>query len=415
METKAKSLFVILYSVDRSSSKVYELKIQPGGQVIGVGKGGRSKTRDDYESQQLLEPVAYLPGHSIVESARMFNSSKLFLWLNERLNKKPSNGFVFDTVKKSLDPFEVSPKAHKGPSTVISAYGKLYYLANPDCVPEDIPKPSFQQYDPDTKCWKSLSPFPDYCKRYWYRKRVEGYAVCYGFILFSTYDRGVKYIVYDINRNRWYKDVKQWQRANHVGHESIRGRAVVVGDTIYVYSIFWMTVVSFHFWWDVDKNGEFTFYVSPQSALRGLEINRDFLQISFGFCEEPKEGYLVHLGNLDFCLVQTHVMAETTGAFKIKHDGWQELCITMFQVVAEGRRRRHIKTLHSTIFEVETPNSCSVRLGLSFTPDCDDNEPAEEEERVTTESMPEQVQQRICEDDEDEETIAPKKMKTELN
>ena len=37
METKAKSLFVTLHSVDRSSSKLYELKIQPGGQVIGVG------------------------------------------------------------------------------------------------------------------------------------------------------------------------------------------------------------------------------------------------------------------------------------------------------------------------------------------------------------------------------------------
>jgi hypothetical protein len=108
-------------------------------------------------------------------------------------------------------------------------------------------------------------------------------------------------------------------------------------------------------------------------------------------------------------------MAETTRGFKIKQDGRQELCITTFQAVAEGGRRRHIKTLHSTIFEVETPNSCSVRLGLSFTPDCDDNEPTEEEERVTTESMPEKVRQRIWGDDEDEETIAPKKMKTELN
>jgi hypothetical protein len=415
VETKAKSLFVILHSVDRSSSKVYELKIQPGGQVIGVGKGGRSETRDDYESQLLLEPVAYAPCHSIVESARMFNSSKLFLWLNERLNNKPSNGSVFDMVTKSLVPFKPSPKAHKGPSTVISAYGKLYYLANPDCVPEAIPKPSFQRYDPATNRWKTLSPFPDYSKRYWYRKRVEGYAVCYGFILFSTADRVVKYIVYDITRNRWYKDVKEWQRAEHVSHESIRGRAVVVGDTIYAFSIFWRTVIFFNFWWDVDMNGEFTFYVSPQSALRGLEINRAFLQISFGCFEEPKEGYLAHLGNLDFCLVQTHMMEETTLGFKIKHDGRQELCITTFQVVAEGGRRRRIKTLHSTICEVEIPNSCPVHLGPSFTPDCDDNEPTEEEERVTTWSMPLKVKQFVRDDEEDEETIAPKKMKTELN
>jgi hypothetical protein len=46
-------------------------------------------------------------------------------------------------------------------------------------------------------------------------------------------------------------------------------------------------------------------------------------------------------------------MAETTGSFEIKYDGQQELCITTFQVVAE-RGRRHIKTLHSTIVEVET-------------------------------------------------------------
>jgi hypothetical protein len=79
----------MLHSVDRSPSKLYELKIQPGGQVIGVGRGGWSETHDDYESQQLFEPVISVPCHSIVESARIFNTSKLYIWLNEVINKIP--------------------------------------------------------------------------------------------------------------------------------------------------------------------------------------------------------------------------------------------------------------------------------------------------------------------------------------
>nr|XP_011464542.1 PREDICTED: uncharacterized protein LOC105351549 [Fragaria vesca subsp. vesca] len=381
MEGKPKSVFMVAHSDDGSYSALYEVKIQPDGEVIAiVGGGERSSKRS-----QLLEPVTKLfddngiviPEHSSLATARFFSRSKLYLWLNqsgsESHNKQiTSYGYVLDTKTKSLIPCK-SPQAHKPSATVISAYGKLYLLANPECWPE-IPTPAFERYDPATNCWESLPPFPGYN----HRKDIKiiGYAVCYRFILITTDHHHNKDFHFNVTRKQWAFDVtrKQWHevkvwpptRSLCTNGSVGRGRAVVVGDTIYTFNFSCSSIVAFSFWWDLDDDGDVSFYVSSESILKGLETRLG--------TRGEKKGSLVHLGSLDFCLVQNFRQRGRVDR--------QQFCITTFQVVVE-EGGRHIKTLHSTICEVGNV----ICLSYCFTPDVDDIEPKEEERAITKMSM----------------------------
>ncbi|PRQ16046.1 putative F-box domain, kelch-type beta propeller, F-box associated interaction [Rosa chinensis] len=402
---------MVAHSDDGSYSALYEVKIQPGGEVIGVVGGGGRLAATHKKRRQLLEPVVKLfddkgivvPEHSNLATARFFSRSKLYLWLNESNSKMHNKetttnstsalcyGYVLDTEAKSLVPFK-SPQAHKPSATVISAFGKLYLLANPECWPE-IPTPAFERYDPATNCWESLPPFPGYNHRK--EIRIIGYAVCSSFILFTA-DHHKEYVAFNVTRKQWAFDVtrKQWHKVKvwpptqyRLTNGSVgRGRAVVLGDTIYTFNYSCSSVVAFNFWWDLDEDGDVTFYVSPESVLKGLEIRLG--------TKGKKEGYLVHLGNLDFCLVQNFFQRSRTGR--------QEFCITRFQVVVEGGGR-HIKTLHSTICEVDTPDSNFICLSYCLTADVDDIEPKEEERVITTRSM-QQEEQGVVSTNELEET-----------
>ncbi|PRQ16071.1 putative F-box domain, kelch-type beta propeller, F-box associated interaction [Rosa chinensis] len=177
-------------------------------------------------------------------------------------------------------------------------------------------------------------------------------------------------MAFDVTRKQWH-EVQLWLPAS--GDHRFSGRAVVVGDTIYTFKISSNSVVAYNFWWDLDQEGDVTFYISPQPDLEGLHINKAFLvQTGRYKFTETRQGYLVHLGNLDFCLVQNRFK-------KHRADREQKLCITTFQVVVDDERggKHIIKTLHSTLCEVDS----LIHLGFSFTPDCDDFEPTEEEMR----------------------------------
>ncbi|XP_061996545.1 uncharacterized protein LOC133714445 [Rosa rugosa] len=78
---------------------------------------------------------------------------------------------------------------------------------------------------------------------------------------------------------------------------------------------------------------------------------------------------LVHLGRLDFCLVQTG-----RNEYSIEH---QYLCITTFRILREGRGTE-IRTLSSSVFQVDLMGSGLFEVNFSFTPDCEDVEPEED-------------------------------------
>ncbi|CAL2249483.1 unnamed protein product [Prunus armeniaca] len=83
--------------------------------------------------------------------------------------------------------------------------------------------------------------------------------------------------------------------------------------------------------------------------------------------------YMVHLGNLDFCLVQSGTDYNCRGR--------QPIWITTFQIVCEGGKSS-INTLHSTVYDVDLNGAHKFLIGFSFTPDCEDNEPKGEETKV---------------------------------
>ncbi|BBH03858.1 alpha-N-acetylglucosaminidase family / NAGLU family [Prunus dulcis] len=217
----------------------------------------------------------------------------------------------------------IKQKPPKGPrpfGALVSAYGKLYYLASPKCD-SSLPEPFFEMYDPSIDRWDEVPcSYPFICEHwaeYWDDLDIVGYVVCYGFILFS---------MCDLNQSR-------------------------------------AQVMAF----DMDEGDEgcTACSLSKPLILPGLEII-DW-PFKYGLTE-----YLVHLGNHDFCHVRTGEQKNCTDR--------QYICITMFQIVV-GEGGSHIKTLNSTICAVDVKDSISFLLNFSFSPESDDFEP--EDERMT--------------------------------
>lgn len=138
---------------DSSYMALYEVKIQPGRQDIG--RGGRSESTHKLRPQ-LLEPVIkfsdhkgmVVPEHPHLTSARFLSPSKLYLWLKESVDKTWTINTTSSTCITLWICFQHgdevdhwshsshrSPQSHKPCAIVISAYGKLYHLANPQCWP----------------------------------------------------------------------------------------------------------------------------------------------------------------------------------------------------------------------------------------------------------------------------------------
>ncbi|KAL6281181.1 hypothetical protein ACE6H2_018062 [Prunus campanulata] len=275
-------------------------------------------------------------------------------------NPKSLDGFMIDTSAGSLLPLK-PPKGPRPFGALVSAYGKLYYLASPKCD-SSLPEPFFEMYDPSIDRWDEVPcsyPFIcEYWAEYWDDLDIVGYVVCYGFILFSMCDHNqsrAQVMAFDVSTNKWHDTIP---------YVPFRGRGVVVGKTIYALSS--KEIMAFTVKMDEGDEGHIACSLSKPLILPGLEII-DW-PFKYGLTE-----YLVHLGNHDFC----HVW---TGEQKNCIDR-QYICITMFQIVV-GEGGSHIKTLNSTICAVDVKDSISFKLNFSFSPESDDFEP--EDERMTT-------------------------------
>ncbi|KAL6281184.1 hypothetical protein ACE6H2_018065 [Prunus campanulata] len=339
------------------SGALYEVKFNQKGEY--VGGGGVSN------EPPLLEPVANFTGGYIIRGARIFNRAKLYLLPEETIdeifeleNPKSLDGFMFDTSAGSLLPLK-PPKGPRPFGALVSAYGKLYYLASPKCD-SSLPEPFFEMYDPAIDRWDEVPcsyPFIcEYWAEYWDDLDIVGYVVCYGFILFSMCDHNqsrAQVMAFDVSTNKWL---------DAIPYVPFRGRGVVVGKTIYALSS--KEIMAFTVKMDEDDEGHIACSLSKPLILPGLEII-DW-PFKYGLTE-----YLVHLGNHDFCHVWTGEQKNCTNR--------QYICITMFQiVVGEGGSR--IKTLNSTICAVDVKDSISFKLNFSFSPESDDFEP--EDERI---------------------------------
>ncbi|CAL9031131.1 unnamed protein product [Prunus brigantina] len=343
------------------SGALYEVKFNQKGEY--VGGGGVSNEPPPLEPP-LLEPVANFTGGYIIRGARIFNRAKLYLLPEETIgeifeleNPKSLDGFMFDTSAGSLLPLK-PPKGPRPFGALVSAYGKLYYLASPKCD-SSLPEPFFEMYDPSIDRWDEVPcsyPFIcEYWAEYWDDLDIVGYVVCYGFILFSMCDLNqsrAQVMAFDVSTNKWHQ-VK-------VDGIPFQGRGVVVGKTIYALSS--MGIMAFTVKMDEGDEGCTACSLSKPLILPGLEII-DW-PFKYGLTE-----YLVHLGNHDFCHVRTGEQKNCTDR--------QYICITMFQIVV-GEGGSHIKTLNSTICAVDVKDSISFLLDFSFSPESDDFEPEDE-------------------------------------
>ncbi|PQQ09478.1 uncharacterized protein Pyn_28673 [Prunus yedoensis var. nudiflora] len=198
------------------SGALYEVKFNKKGEY--VGGGGVSNEPPPLEPP-LLEPVANFTGGSIIRGARIFNSAKLYLLPEETIdeifeleNPKSLDGFMFDTSAGSLLPLK-PPKGPRPFGALVSAYGKLYYLASPKCD-SSLPEPFFEMYDPSIDRWDEVPcsyPFIcEYWAEYWDDLDIVGYVVCYGFILFSMCDHNqsrAQVMAFDLSANKWHETI----------------------------------------------------------------------------------------------------------------------------------------------------------------------------------------------------------------
>ncbi|XP_021826052.1 uncharacterized protein LOC110766941 [Prunus avium] len=361
-EGEARSVFLVVSFIGgKYSGALYEVKFNQKGEYVG---GGGVCNEPPPLEPPLLEPVANFTGGYIIRGARIFNRAKLYLLPEETIdeifeleNPKSLDGFMFDTSAGSLLPLK-PPKGPRPFGALVSAYGKLYYIASPKCD-SSLPEPFFEMYDPSIDRWDEVPcsyPFIcEYWAEYWDDLDIVGYVVCYGFILFSMCDLNqsrAQVMDFDVSTNKWHDSIP---------YVPFRGRGVVVGKTT-IYALSSKEIMAFTVKMDEGDEGCIACSLSKPLILPGLEII-DW-PFKYGLTE-----YLVHLGNHDFCHVWTGEQKNYTDR--------QYICITMFQIVV-GEGESHIKTLNSTICAVDVKDFIAFKLNFSFSPESNDFEPEDE-------------------------------------
>ncbi|XP_024198602.1 uncharacterized protein LOC112201880 [Rosa chinensis] len=364
---KGISVFVLVESHGQPyDGALYEVKLEGKESEEAAGKAGVESPLPVLDPVfEFFDKSLALPKHCLFGGARL-DSSKLYLTANG--NPWPHNKrlttpkcFVFDTVNSnSISALNFQhcispPKAAKSVSALMSAYGMLYYLACPSCAPE-IPKPSFECYDPATNSWRRLPPCP-YRTMHGPCMEVLGFAVCYGYILISFYNHNESAaMAFHIDTQKWHP-VQVCQSKDAY---PFRGRAVVVDGMIYALSWRQGQVIAFSFSRDSDGNCFLGAAISlqlrntshPPSPLRGMRTQS-----------------LVHLGTQDFCLIQTG-----RNEYSIEH---QYMRVTTFQILHKGGARV-VRTLHSSVYQVDIKGGYFF-VDFAFTPDCKDIEPEEKD------------------------------------
>ncbi|CAB4280971.1 unnamed protein product [Prunus armeniaca] len=339
-----RSLFLMVTFIrSKYTNAIYEVKFRFGGEVDDMGAR--------------VARVAKFSGSTHL-GARIFDRSQLYVFSREGWDKpcvKSFGGYIFDTKTRALDHLTPSTVQFKQHGTVVSAYGTLYFLeAKTDFV--QGPALFFGKYNPDKKDWVQMPSFPF---SHSFRMGVIGHAVGFGVIL---------YILNDLHRNfdvlAFHVRRKNWKRVEIGTCTPFRGRAVIVGKIIYALHMFQVgAIIAYSLEIKEDDEGGVDYSLVQLYELNGLDIADPPSQFD-GLVTD----YLVHLGNQDFVHFKTGTNEEC--------DKVQDLCITSFQIVQEGRRQM-IETLHSTVLPVKIDVCNWFMLTLGFTPECADYEPEE--------------------------------------
>nr|XP_011470087.1 PREDICTED: uncharacterized protein LOC105353105 [Fragaria vesca subsp. vesca] len=351
------SMFVLVrFSSGPYHGALYEVKLEHGeSSEASVGAAVESPPPVLVPVVKFFDKCLDLPKNCLFNGVRFGSCSKLHILENghgyPRKRITTNNSFVFDTNTTSVSGLQrfSQPKNSKPFGVVISAYGMLYYFAN------QSRSPSFERYDSATDLWESLPSCP-YNTLPNPRMTVSGYVVCYGYILFSmSNSRDRRVMAFHISTKKWHE-----VKVTDPEHYPFVGRAVVVDGTIYSMSLIRDEISAFSFWRDSDD----TCYLGASLPLHIWNTAHP---------PSPMLEYitqnLVHLGGLDFCLLQTG-----QNEYSLEH---QYLCITTFRIIRE-RGGTEIRTLRSSVYQVDLMGSFFLEVNFSFTPDCEDVEPEED-------------------------------------
>ncbi|KAL6281295.1 hypothetical protein ACE6H2_018176 [Prunus campanulata] len=265
--------------------------------------------------------------------ARIFNGSELYVFTKDGCDKLCLRSFDTKT-RTLLDPSIPPILEFKRRRTAVSAYDRLYFLEDASPFVTD-PLPSFVKYNHDKKNWEQMPQFPF---RYPFPRRVTGYAICYGIILYTLFD-GLK----SSNVVAFHMGKENWNKVEVDTHDytPFRGRAVVAGETIYAMILFEVDeIIAFSLKMNKRYDDSNAYSLIKLCKLDGLKI----VSPPYPF-DGLENDYLVHLGNHNFF----HV---TTG-YNFKFYKVQHLCITTFQIFVREDERHMIETLHSTALTVD--------------------------------------------------------------
>ncbi|CAL9031261.1 unnamed protein product [Prunus brigantina] len=344
------SVFLVMTCNRENTGALYEVKFKYGGEVDDMGGGAT------------LEPVDKFSRFKT--GARIFNRSQLYIFTKDDCDKLCLRSF--DTKTRKLDPFITTTLEFKPSRTVVSAYDRLYFLENASPFEED-PLPSFAKYNPDKKNWERMPEFPF---SYPFPRRVTGYAVCYGIILYTLFDglKSSNVVAFHVGKENWNK-----VEVDTHDYTPFRGRAVVVGKTIYAMNLFVVDeIIAFSLKMNKRNDGSIAYSLIKLCKLDGLKIASPPCPF-----EGLKNDSLVHLGNHDFFHVTTGNNFEF---YKVQH-----LCITTFQIFVREDGRHMIETLHSTVLTMDIKACGPLMVTFGFTPECEDYEPIEGESAASME------------------------------
>ncbi|PRQ47506.1 putative galactose oxidase/kelch, beta-propeller, galactose oxidase, beta-propeller [Rosa chinensis] len=342
MDDQIRSVYLTLHYSDTNGvgGLLHEIQIRKDGKVITKS----TEDKPEPPSRKLFDEteISWVP---LVFCERI--ASKLYILAGERYRAAEAGAkvaYIFDP-KASGDLVKFNrPYIFATFPNIIAAHGRLYHLATLLAHKPCVPMP-FELYDPTTNSWDPLTPVPHFAfipQSSLARRELTGYAVWGSCILLSLWYPSMKFkpahfvpVVFNAELGTWHQvNFNQKQRIQRF---PFRGKAAVVGDTIYAFGVNQGKFISFSIKKSgSEEDGTLIYSLTTPYELEGLKIIQSAkyrYYSSITECWAP-------LGYLDFCLVQTM----SYGANR-----YQPLFITTFKIIHKEGWKSHIETIHSTL------------------------------------------------------------------
>ncbi|XP_062023073.1 uncharacterized protein LOC133739335 [Rosa rugosa] len=354
---KKRSLFIVVYYFGGPAfGRVFEIKLDELDHRQG---GGKDETPTFKYAAQLYEGGKEL-GQPILwkfcslATATSCTSTNLCVLPDsgpeDFMMDDPLNGYILNISTRKVHKMK-PPNAPKLFGHVLSLSGNIYFIADPYWI-RDAPDPSFERYDPIKGSWESLTPFP-FIKEMSCDAEMVGYAVFDDFILFSisgpTYSRQLW--AYDVSRNKWYL-----VNVDNFDCCGFRGLAVVLEKSVYALSsTLSRSVLALSITREQIDGRDPVFTCSLQSVftLPYTEV----LQLH----GDRGRDHLVHLGNHEFCLVQSGVC--------YGYVAYQPIRLSIFQLLGKNS----VNITYTIDYEVPLQDFEPFHVRLCFSPPgCED-------------------------------------------